>query len=108
MVFIIYSASENIVVATHRLLVEGFFGRVLAMEFLDQRVHVFKSLIDIGELSSRKAVLIFILSMVYVNFFFLNIFLFKEDPGLCVREEAKRREPTKNKWWPREIKMFTQ
>lgn len=41
----------------------------LAVEFLGQKVHVFKSLIDIGELSSRKTVLIFILSTLYVNFF---------------------------------------
>lgn len=45
------------------------------MEFLDQRVHVFKSLTDIGELSSKKAILAFILSMVYVNFSQIFFFL---------------------------------
>lgn len=74
MLFIAHSASENIFVAIHKLLMERFFGRVLAVEFLDQRVHVFKNLIDIGKLSSRKAALIFILSTVYVDSFFPPIF----------------------------------
>lgn len=39
------------------------------MEFLAQKAHVFKSLIGNGKLSSRKTVLIFILSTLYANFF---------------------------------------
>ena len=57
-------------------------------------------MIGIAELSSRKAVLIFhsVHSVCEFFFFFFCIFLFKEDPGLRAREEeAKRRQPAKNK-----------
>ena len=65
-----------------------------------------KSLIGIAELSSRKVALIFH-SVHSVCKFFFCVILFKEDPGLRVREEeAKRRYPAKNKWWLREVKTY--